>query len=113
MLGGDHVERLLIAREDERSFVQADAVFADLGLLPHSEMVRRIATLDADGFIAVDERHATTVPGLFAAGDVTTAFSEQIVVALGDGTRAAVGAYDYLLAEPVERPQAQSGVAST
>lgn len=113
ILGGDQVERLSIAREDEQSFVPTDAVFADLGLLPHSEMVRRIATLDADGFIAVDERHATMVPGLFAAGDVTTSFSEQIVMALGDGTRAAVGVYDYLLAQPVERPEAQSGVVST
>ena len=113
LLGSDHVEQLLIAREDERSFLKADAVFADLGLLPHSEMVRRIATLDADGFVVVDERHATTVPGLFAAGDVTTAFSEQIVMALGDGTRAAVGAYEYLLAEPVERAEAQSKGAAT
>jgi alkyl hydroperoxide reductase subunit F len=60
-------------------------------------MVRRIATVDQDGFIVVDEQHATNIPGLFAAGDVSTRFSEQIVVALGDGARAAISAYDYLL----------------
>ncbi len=100
LLGRERVEQVAIARADEQAYLSAEAVFADLGLLPHSEMVRRIAAVDADGFIVVDERHATTIPGLFAAGDVTTAFSEQIVIALGDGTRAAVSAYDYLLAQP-------------
>lgn len=100
LFGDEHVERLAIVREDEQAFVPADAVFADLGLLPHSEMVRRIVAIDPDGFIIVDKQWATSVAGLFAAGDVTTAFSEQIVMALGDGTRAAVSAYEYLLAQP-------------
>jgi thioredoxin reductase len=112
LLGGDQLERLAIVREDEQAFVPADAVYADLGLLPHSEMVRRIATVDEDGFIAVDAHQASTVPGLFAAGDVTTAFSEQIVMALGDGTRAAVSAYDYLLAEPMEHAAAPTSNVS-
>lgn len=97
LLGESKVERIALQRDDEESFVVAEAVFADLGLLPHSEMVRRVATLDAEGFIIVDSQHATTQPGLFAAGDVTSAWSEQVIVALGDGTRAAVSAYAYLL----------------
>jgi thioredoxin reductase len=52
---------------------------------------------DQDGFIWVDERMATTVPGIFAAGDVTTSFGEQVLIAIGDGARAALSAYDYLL----------------
>jgi pyruvate/2-oxoglutarate dehydrogenase complex dihydrolipoamide dehydrogenase (E3) component len=40
---------------------------------------------------------ATTVPGIFAAGDVTTSFGEQVLIAIGDGARAALSAYDYLL----------------
>lgn len=106
LLGNEQLERLSIVRQDEQAFVPADAVFADLGLLPHSEMVRRIVTVNQDGFIVVDAHQATTTQGLFAAGDVTTAFSEQIVMALGDGTRAAVSAYDYLLAEPMQQSDA-------
>jgi len=45
----------------------------------------------------VDERNATTTPGLFAAGDVTIALGEQIMIAIGEGARAALSAYDYLL----------------
>lgn len=100
LLGDERVERLSIVRGDEQAFVPAEAVFADLGLLPNSEMVRRIAAVDQDGFIVVDAHHATSVPGLFAAGDVSTAFSEQVMVALGAGTSAAVSMYDYLLAQP-------------
>jgi alkyl hydroperoxide reductase subunit AhpF len=47
----------------------------------------------------VDERNATTLPGLFAAGDVTTAFGEHMPIAIGDGARAAASAYDYILAQ--------------
>ncbi len=53
---------------------------------------------DLDGFIWVDDRNATTLPGLFAADDVTTAFGEQVLIAIGEGARAALSAYDYLLA---------------
>jgi len=60
-------------------------------------IVRRIAQTDPDGLIWVDERNATTTPGLFAAGDVTTAFGVQIMIAIGDGARSALSAYDYLL----------------
>jgi thioredoxin reductase len=102
LLGQERLERVAVERGDERAFLDADAIFADLGLLPHSGMVRRLVAVDANGFIAVDKEQATTVPGLYAAGDVSTTFSEHIVIALGDGTRAAVSAYDYLLAQPPE-----------
>ena len=100
VFGTTQVERIAIVRDDEHASIPADAVFVDLGLLPHSEMVRRLATLDPDGFIHVDAHYATNIPGLFAAGDVSSVFSEHIIVALGDGTRAATSAYDYLLAQP-------------
>ena len=61
--------------------------------------MRQIAQTDDEGFIAIDERNATTTPGLFAAGDVTTAFGEQVLIAIGDGARAALSAYDYILAQ--------------
>jgi thioredoxin reductase len=98
--GEGNVERIVIERYGEQSWLRVDAVFADLGLLPNSGLVRQIVATDADGFIKVDAQNATTLPGLFAAGDVTTAFGEQMLIAAGDGTRAAAGAYEYLLAHP-------------
>jgi thioredoxin reductase len=98
--GTHNVEHMLIERDGEHARIPVEAVFADLGLLPNSGAVRHIVQLEAAGFIPVDGRNATTLPGLFAAGDVTTAFGEQILIAIGDGARAAASAYDYILVQP-------------
>jgi thioredoxin reductase len=96
--GATSVEHIVIEQDGERSWLRVDAVFADLGLLPNSSLAPKMVRIDAEGFIWVDDKHMTTLPGLFAAGDVTTVFAENILVAIGDGTRAAINAYDYLLA---------------
>jgi thioredoxin reductase len=100
IIGTTGVERMVIAQDGEQSVLQVDAIFADLGLLPNSGVVRRIVQVDPDGFIWVDDQHMTSLAGLFAAGDVTTAFAEQILIAIGDGVRAAVSAYGYVLTHP-------------
>ncbi len=100
--GTTSVEHLLVRRADEQAMLRVDAVFADLGLLPNSGVVRQLIPVDPEGFIWVDDGNMTALPGLFAAGDVTTAFAENILVAVGDGTRAAISAYTYLLGQ---RPQ--------
>lgn len=97
VVGPFNVEALVLERGDEHRRLRVNAAFVDLGLEPNSAIVRRIAQTDADGFIWVDELNATTLPGLFAAGDVTTSFGEQILIAIGDGARAALSAYDYIL----------------
>jgi thioredoxin reductase len=99
VVGTTGVEQIAVEHEGERSWLQVDAAFADLGLLPNSGLVRQIARVNIDGFIMVDDRNATTQPGLFAAGDVTTAFAEQVLIAIGDGARAAASAYDYILSQ--------------
>ena len=71
----------------------------DLGLVPSSQMVRQLIELDAQGFIVVDEQQQASLPGLFAAGDVTNRICEQILIAIGAGARAAQSAYTYILAE--------------
>lgn len=102
--GPMNVEEIVVTRDGQRRRIPIDAAFVDLGLKPRSECVRQIARTDEDGFIWVDERMATTVPGLFAAGDVTTTFGEQVLIAVGDGARAALSAYDYLLAHAPAKP---------
>jgi thioredoxin reductase len=113
VVGTTSVEELVVAHEEEVRRLPVDAAFVDLGLAPNSMMVRRIVQTDLDGFIWVDDRNATTQPGLFAAGDVTTAFGEQVLIAIGEGARAALSAYDYLLVNsPVpDARSAGSGVS--
>jgi len=60
-------------------------------------MVANLVALDEQGRIKVDCYARTSVPGIFAAGDVTNTYAEQVLVAVGDGAKAALSAYDYLL----------------
>ncbi len=97
VVGPAHVSEVVVAYQGQEQRLRVDAAFVALGLIPNNAIVQPLAQTDDDGFIVVDQRNATTVPGLFAAGDVTTALVEQVLIALGDGARAAVSAYDYLL----------------
>ncbi|MCB0250627.1 MAG: FAD-dependent oxidoreductase, partial [Anaerolineae bacterium] len=56
-----------------------------------------IVDLDEQGRVVVDCRGATSRPGIYAAGDVTNSYAEQVLVAVGDGAKAALSAYEYLL----------------
>lgn len=97
IVGTGTVEHVVVEQEGQAAFVRVDAVFADLGLLPNSGVVRHLVQTDPDGFILVDNRQATSCPGIFAAGDVAATPVEQMLIAIGDGARAAAAAYDYLL----------------
>lgn len=100
IIGNFHAGEVVINRNGETRSLGVDAVFVDLGLQPNTQMVQGLGVTDAQGFIQVNDHNATSVPGLFAAGDVTTSFGEQVIIAMGEGARAALGAYDYVLAEP-------------
>lgn len=90
--------RLLHTDSQRTLLLDVDHAFVDLGLTPNSRLVRDLVQLDSRGFIIVDQYNATSRPGVFAAGDVTAMPGEQVLVAVGDGARAAMCAYDYLLA---------------
>ena len=68
-----------------------------IGLVPNTEWLRGTLELSKHGEIIVDAKGATSLPGVFAAGDVTTVPFKQIVIAAGDGAKAALGAFDYLM----------------
>jgi thioredoxin reductase len=97
--GGFNVEELVVMRAGELRRLAVDAAFIDLGLMGNSELVHDLVQTDVNGFIKVDDRRATATPGLFAAGDVTTALGEQKLIAIGEGARAAWTAYGYVLAQ--------------
>jgi alkyl hydroperoxide reductase subunit F len=77
--------------------VPVGGVFVEIGLVPNSELLRGLAPLTEAGEIAVDGACRTAVPGLFAAGDVTAVPYKQIVIAAGEGAKAALSAHGYLL----------------
>jgi alkyl hydroperoxide reductase subunit F len=83
--------------EGEEVHLDADGTFVEIALKPNSMMVADLVDLDERNFIEVDPYSRTSVPGIFAAGDVTNIFAEQVLVAVGEGVKAALSAYDYLL----------------
>jgi alkyl hydroperoxide reductase subunit F len=78
-----------------------EGVFVQIGLVPNTEWLRGTVELSKHGEIIVDAKGATNVPGVFAAGDCTTVPFKQIVIAAGDGAKAALGAFDHLMRSAV------------
>jgi alkyl hydroperoxide reductase subunit F len=81
--------------------VELAGVFVQIGLVPNTEWLKGTLELSRHGEIIVDAKGATSVPGVFAAGDVTTVPFKQIVIAAGDGAKAALGAFDHLMRSAV------------
>jgi NADH-dependent peroxiredoxin subunit F len=77
--------------------VELDGIFVQIGLLPNTEWLRGTLELSPRGEIVVDDRCQTSLPGVFAAGDVTTVPYKQIVIAMGEGSKAALSAFDHLI----------------
>ena len=85
----------------ETKHVELEGVFVQIGLVPNSEWLKGTMELTRHGEIIVDARGQTSVPGVFAAGDVTTVPFKQIIIATGDGAKAALGAFDHLIRQAV------------
>jgi NADH-dependent peroxiredoxin subunit F len=81
----------------EARHVAVDGCFVQIGLVPNTEWLRGTLELSRHGEIIVDAKGATSLPGVFAAGDVTTVPFKQIIIAAGDGAKAALGAFDHLM----------------
>lgn len=89
--------------------VELEGVFVQIGLVPNSEWLKDSGVeLSPRGEIVIDDHAATNVPGIFAAGDVTTVPYKQIIISMGEGAKAALSAFDYLIrnASPDEERQA-------
>ena len=81
----------------EEQKVALAGVFVQIGLVPNTEFLKGTVELSRFGEIIIDARGATNLPGVFAAGDGTTVPYKQIVIAAGDGAKAALSAFDYLV----------------
>jgi alkyl hydroperoxide reductase subunit F len=77
--------------------VELEGIFVQIGLLPNSDWLKGTVELSRFGEIVVDAKGATNIPGVFAAGDVTTVPYKQIVIAMGEGSKASLSAFDHLI----------------
>ena len=99
VVGEQHVTGLRVrSRLDQSERTLAiDGVFVEIGLLPNTAFVMDMLELNAAGEIVIDCQTSTGVPGVFAAGDVTHVRDKQVLVAAGEGVKAALRAHEYLL----------------
>lgn len=96
---GDEFARAMVVKDPlgKTSEIAFDGSFIEMALIPNTQMVADLADRDEQGRIKVDCANRTSVSGLFAAGDAATGFAEQVLIAVGDGAKAALSAYEYLL----------------
>jgi len=84
-------------KSGESHHVGLEGIFVQIGLLPNTDWLKGTVALSNRGEIEVDARGQTSVPGVFAAGDATTVPYKQIVIAMGEGSKAALSAFDHLI----------------
>ena len=80
-----------------------EGVFVQIGLVPNTDWLKGVVALSPRGEIEVDARGQTSVPGVFAAGDVTTVPFKQIIIAMGEGAKASLSAFDHLIRQPLPK----------
>ena len=96
---GEKVQTLVYTdrNTDVSHRIDLDGIFVQIGLVPNTEWLKGPLTLSPRGEIEVDAHNATNLPGVFAAGDVTTVPYKQIIVAMGEGTKAGLSAFDHII----------------
>ena len=98
--GNEFVESIVYkSREtDEEKTLNVEGMFVEIGLSPRSEVVKDLVETNKIGEIVINpENNSTSVSGIFAAGDVTSIRQKQIIIAMGEGAKAALGAFEYLI----------------
>mgnify|MGYP000206955611 CR=1 FL=1 len=99
LTGSNKLEKLFYLNRETRETesIDVDGCFVQIGLKPNTEWLDGAVELNAYGEVAVSDRCTTSAPGLFAAGDCTSVPYKQIVIALGEGAKASLSAFDYLI----------------
>jgi len=95
VLGDKTVKSIKVKTSDGEKTLNIEGIFVEIGLMPNSEFAKEVAKNEY-GEIKVDYYNSTNVPAVFAAGDVTNVPEKQIVIAAGEGAKAALGAFKYL-----------------
>lgn len=96
ILGEKFVEGIKYEQDKKIKELKVQGVFINVGYLPESGLLKDLVALDKWGQIIVDKQNATSLEGVFAAGDCTDAPHKQIIIAAGSGANAAISVFDYL-----------------
>lgn len=99
VLGEDSVTGIQYQDKEtgEEHEIQLDGIFVQIGLLPNTEWLDNYIELNQGNEVMIDRKNATSVPGIFAAGDVTDDRNKQIIISMGAGANAALNAFDYII----------------
>jgi alkyl hydroperoxide reductase subunit F len=111
---GDQKVNALVFKDratGELNTVALEGVFIQIGLVPNTDWLKGVVELSKHGEIVVDAKGQTSVPGVFAAGDATTVPFKQIIIAAGDGAKAALSAFDHLIRSTAPADDAVEKVA--
>jgi len=96
---GTYARGIIVSKDGEDVELVVDVTFVELDLLPHSECVADLVKLNERRQIVVNCNNCTSRQGIFAAGDVTDTFTEQVLICIGEGAKAALSAYEYILSQ--------------
>jgi len=92
-----YAKSVVVAKGAEEKELAVDVTFVELDLLPNSDCAAGLVKLNDKKQIVVDTNNRTSRPGILAAGDVTNVYAEQVLICIGEGAKAALSAYEYLL----------------
>ncbi len=92
-----YARSVVVTKGGEEKELPVDVTFVELDLIPNSDPVAGLVKLNDKKQIVVDSNNRTSRPGIFAAGDVTDVYAEQVLICIGEGAKAALSAYEYLL----------------
>lgn len=98
ILGDDVMRKIrVLDKQTNKHFeIEADGIFIEIGNIPNSEMFKGLVDMNKFGEIIVNEKNETSLPGIYAAGDITDGPYKQIITAVSDGAKAALSANEYL-----------------
>ena len=96
IIGVKLVKGMKIDQKGTLREIVVQGVFIEIGYIPNTEFLKDFVELNSDGEILIDSNNRTNIPGVFAAGDCTDVSYKQIIIAAGDGSKAAISVFDYL-----------------
>ncbi|WP_064590709.1 FAD-dependent oxidoreductase [Streptobacillus moniliformis] len=99
IIGNEYAEisKLKNRHTSEEFELKMDGLFVEIGLSANSDLVKNIVETNKAGEILIDEMNMTSIPGIFAAGDCTNTKHKQIIIAMGEGAKAALSAFEYVI----------------
>ena len=99
IMGQDKVEKIRVKdkQSGEEQEIEVEGIFEEIGYTPNSDWLKDLVELNERGEVVIDEYNRTSLPGMFAAGDVSSVPFKQIIVAAGEGAKALLSVYNYLL----------------